>query len=126
MQRYFQAAKHVTQLNTILLQNLEAALFPAARLRRPSRSTPSSAICGGLLDAIDPDAFERDPAASCARSCAATAPAVSGMTVPTLRAIWHARTRIDARFRADPANRALFLEHPAGSRAAITRTSCAR
>jgi [protein-PII] uridylyltransferase len=31
------------------------------------------------------------------------------MTARTLRALWHARTRIDASFRRDPANRKLFL-----------------
>ena len=32
------------------------------------------------------------------------------MSAPTLRALWRARARIDARFRRDPANRALFLQ----------------
>jgi [protein-PII] uridylyltransferase len=31
------------------------------------------------------------------------------MTARTMRALWHARTRIDAAFRADPGNRASFL-----------------
>ena len=59
MQRYYQTAKVVTQLNTILLQNLEARLAPrpdtaAARAQRalrgaqraaahPRRKTPSRA-----------------------------------------------------------------------------------
>ena len=37
MQRYYRAAKAVTQLNTILLQNLEARLVPAARRAPRSR-----------------------------------------------------------------------------------------
>jgi [protein-PII] uridylyltransferase len=38
MQRYYWAAKAVTQLNQILLQNIEAVLFP------PSCHVPSSAF----------------------------------------------------------------------------------
>ncbi|MFX6011127.1 hypothetical protein ABTE87_20775, partial [Acinetobacter baumannii] len=35
MQRYYWAAKAVTQLNTILLQNIEAHLFPQQAVPRP-------------------------------------------------------------------------------------------
>ncbi|MCL4747898.1 MAG: [protein-PII] uridylyltransferase [Burkholderiaceae bacterium] len=118
MQSYFQAAKHVTQLNSILIQNLESALFP-----RPD--SPPEAIdsefrnLGGKLDAIDPHALGNDPAGVLrAFHALQLHPQVKGFTVPTLRAIWHGRIRIDARFRADPANRALFLDilrHPRGT-----------
>jgi [protein-PII] uridylyltransferase len=40
MQRYYWAAKTVTQLNTILLQNIEAHLFPQQAV--PRRSTSAS------------------------------------------------------------------------------------
>jgi [protein-PII] uridylyltransferase len=34
---------------------------------------------------------------------------IKGMTARTTRALWHAREKIDAAFRAEPANRALFM-----------------
>src|SRR5690606_18779281 len=49
---------------------------------------------------------------------------LQGMTAPTLRAIWHARLRIDTAFRRDPANRALFLailQQPRGVTRALRR-----
>ena len=109
MQRYFRAAKQITQLNTILLLNLEAELFPQ-RDAAPEPIDDEFQNRGGLLDAVDPDVFERDPAAILRAFLRIEQHAsVSGLSVPTLRAIWHARTRIDARFRARPENRALFL-----------------
>ena len=121
MQRYFQAAKHVTQLNSILIQNLEAALFPQHDAR-PEPIDAEFRNLGGHLDAIDPEALGESPAGVLrAFHALQLHPQVNGITVPTLRAIWHGRMKIDARFRADPANRALFLaiiQHPR----AITRT----
>ncbi|MCM5569182.1 [protein-PII] uridylyltransferase [Burkholderiaceae bacterium FT117] len=110
MQRYYRAAKTVTQLNTIVLQNLRGALFPsgAAAARPIDREFLDRQ---GLLDLADPGLFERDPSAIL--RCFLTMqrhPELTGIATRTLRALWHARGRIDARFRRDPANRALFLE----------------
>ncbi len=110
MQRYFWAAKTVTQMNSILLQNLEVALFPQPGAE-PEPIDSEFQNHRGLLDVIDPTLFEREPAAILrAFLMLEKHPEVTGVTAPTLRAIWHARTRIDAGFRRDPANRALFLE----------------
>jgi [protein-PII] uridylyltransferase len=109
MQGYFRAAKQITQLNTILLLNLEAELF-AAPDAAPEPIDDEFQNRRGLLDAIDPGVFERDPAAILRAFLRIEQhAAVTGLTVPTLRAIWHARLRIDAKFRAKPENRALFL-----------------
>ncbi len=110
MQRYYWAAKAVVQLNTIVLQNLRAAILPA----RDARGEPIDALfrnVNGLLDAIDPQCFERDPSSILrAFRTMQLHPELTGVATPTLRALWNARTRIDARFRRDPANRALFLQ----------------
>jgi [protein-PII] uridylyltransferase len=110
MQRYYWAAKAVTQLNTIVLQDLASALFTRA-------DTTPEPIDGefqnqrGALDVIDPGLFERDPPAILrAFLVMQQHSALQGMTARTLRALWHARARIDGRFRKDPANRALFLQ----------------
>ena len=58
MQRYYWAAKAVTQLNTILLQNIEAQLFPQPIGSR-CRSTPRFNEVNGLLDIARDDIFER-------------------------------------------------------------------
>jgi len=110
MQRYYWAAKQVTQLSTILLQNLEVALFPQPGAA-PEPIDDEFQNLRGLLDAIDPQVFERDPAAILrAFRAMERHTELAGMTAPTLRAIWHARTRIDAAFRRRPENRALFLD----------------
>ncbi|MEH6433911.1 [protein-PII] uridylyltransferase [Massilia sp. DD77] len=108
MQRYYWAAKTVTQLNTILLQDIEAQLFP-----HPVHAVPINERfneVGGLIDIAADDTFERAPCAVLEIFVAMTErPDIKGMTARTTRALWHARTRIDSAFRADPANRALFL-----------------
>ena len=124
MQRYFWAAKTVTQLTTLLIQNLEAALFP----QYGAGAEPIDVDfqnCRGLLDAIDPTVFEREPA-SILRAFLTMErhPELKGMTTRTLRAVWHSRLRIDAKFRNDPANRELFLsilKEPRGVTHALRR-----
>ena len=110
MQRYYWAAKAVTQLNTILLQNVEARLFsqPDA-LPEPIDQQFSNA--GGLLDVVDEQLFQRDPGAILRAFRRMQQHAeLSGMSGRTMRAIWRARGRIDADFRRDPANRRTFME----------------
>jgi [protein-PII] uridylyltransferase len=109
MQLYFRTAKAITQLNTILLQNLGAQIFPA-------RNSDTQVInerfrrVGELLDARAHDLFEREPSAILESFLLMQKHAeLKGMTAPTLRALWRARARIDAAFRSEPRNRALFL-----------------
>jgi len=109
MQRYFRTAKAVTQLNTILLQNLGAAIFPAFDAPPEPINERFQAV-RELLDARDPAVFEREPRAILESFLLLQQHAeLKGMTAPTLRALWRARHRIDGRFRRDPANRATFL-----------------
>src|SRR5262249_36109938 len=110
MQRYFRTAKAVTQLNIILLQNLGAEIFP-------TRESDVEIIdehfrrSGELLDARSGDLFERHPEAILESFLVMQQRSeLKGMTAQTLRALWRSRDRIDERFRADPRNRATFLE----------------
>jgi [protein-PII] uridylyltransferase len=109
MQRYYRAAKIVTQLNTIVLQNIESRLFPRAEVP----ATPIDAVFvarNEMLDIDDDRALERDPTAILRGFLIrAQHGELKGMSVRLLRALWHARDRIDARFRADPINRRTFL-----------------
>jgi [protein-PII] uridylyltransferase len=109
MQRYFRTAKAVTQLNTILLQNLGAAIFPAFDAPPEPLNERFQAV-RELLDARDPAVFEREPRAILESFRLLQQHAeLKGMTAPTLRALWRARHRIGSGFRRDPANRAAFL-----------------
>jgi [protein-PII] uridylyltransferase len=109
MQRYYWAAKAVVQLNTIVLQNLRQRIFPQST-GQPVRLTDEFNDRGGLLEMADPECFEREPAAILrAFLLLCQHRELSGMTANTYRALWNARFRIDARFRADAANRQLFL-----------------
>lgn len=108
MQRYYWAAKTVTQLNTILLQNIEAQLFP-----QPAVAFPISAQflqMGNLIDIAQDDTFEQTPTAILELFVVMTERHdIKGMTARATRALWHARTQIDDAYRADPVNKALFL-----------------
>jgi len=109
MQRYYRNAKHIIQLNTIVLQNLGERLFPS------SRSAPI--VIGehfqtdrDMLDVRDEEVFELHPRAILESFLILEQRSeLKGMTARTLRALWRARGRIDAKFRRDPANRRLFL-----------------
>jgi [protein-PII] uridylyltransferase len=108
MQRYYWAAKTVTQLNTILLQNIEGQLFPQPM--SPVPVNPRFNEVNGFIDIARDDTFETDPSAVLEIFVVMTErPDIKGMTARTTRALWHARTLIDEAYRAEPANKALFL-----------------
>jgi [protein-PII] uridylyltransferase len=108
MQRYYWAAKTVTQLNTILLQNIEAQLFPQPTV--PVPVNPRFNEVNGFIDIVADDTFQANPSAVLEIFVVMTErPDIKGMTARTTRALWHARTCIDEAFRANPANKALFL-----------------
>ena len=109
MQRYYTTAKAVTQLNTILLQNLEA------RLIGESDATPLALnerfrVRGERLEACAEDLFEREPRAILESFVLLQQhQELRGMTAATLRALWRARPHVNARLRRDPVARLLFL-----------------
>ncbi|NHZ97088.1 [protein-PII] uridylyltransferase [Massilia sp. CCM 8734] len=108
MQRYYWAAKTVTQLNTIMLQNIEAQLFPEANEAEAINERFNDV--NGLIDIAHDDTFTRQPSTVLEVFVLMTGhPHLKGMTARTMRALWHARFEIDAKFREDPVNRALFL-----------------
>jgi len=124
MQRYYRTAKSVTQLSTLLIQNLEAELFPE-NAGQPEPIDAEFRNVRGLLEAVDTDVFERDPKAILrAFLTMERHPELGGIGAPTLRAIWRARARIDGAFRRDPDNRAAFLallQSPHGVTRALRR-----
>ena len=110
MQRYYRTAKAITQLNTLLLQNIAVELF-SGEDSLPEVLNERFQTAHELLEARDPELFELQPNAILESVLLLQQHAeLKGMSAATLRALWRARARIDARFRRDPANRALFLQ----------------
>jgi [protein-PII] uridylyltransferase len=109
MQRYYRAAKLVRQVNTILLQNVHARLYPAAT--EPVLIDAEFQRVDELLDVRDDELFSRRPAAMLdAFLTLQRHSELTGMSARTLRALWRERHRINVVFRRDPANRARFLQ----------------
>ncbi len=109
MQRYYLAAKAVTQLNTILLQNIEVQLFPQAMV--PQRINDRFNQVNRLIDIAHHDLFKTTPSTILELFLLlAQNSELEDMTARTRRALWHARAKIDNSFRRDPLNRSLFLQ----------------
>jgi [protein-PII] uridylyltransferase len=109
MQRYYRAAKTVTQLNTIVLQNLEARLLPQLP-GKPRSLNERFQVRGELLDAIDEEVFRKTPTAILESFLLLMQhQELRGMTAATLRALWRARGVVNSRFRNNPTAKLLFL-----------------
>jgi len=117
MQRYYQTAKGVTQLNTILMQNLEARLAPWPDTP-PRALNERFEVRSGLLHIKHENTFVLEPSAIL--ECFLLMmqhQELRGMTARTLRALWRGRFSINASFRRDPVARLLFmhiLQQPRG------------
>ncbi|MDB5991720.1 MAG: [protein-PII] uridylyltransferase [Herbaspirillum sp.] len=109
MQRYYLAAKAVTQLNTIMLQNIQARLFPQQTV--PQKINAHFNEINGWIDIAYDKTFTSHPSTMLEVFLRmAERPEIKGMTARTMRALWHARSQIDNNFRQDPKNRALFMQ----------------
>ena len=109
MQRYYRAAKAVTQLNTIVLQNLEARLLPQSEAASISLNERFR-VRGELLEVADERLFESAPTTILESFLLLMQhQELRGMTAPTLRALYRSRFLIDSRFRKDPLARLLFV-----------------
>ena len=117
MQAYYRNAKAITQLNTILLQNLQARFAPEPAAA-PRVLNERFQARGTLLEARREDLFEREPRAILESFLLMQQHTdLRGMSAGTLRALWRARGRLDARLRRDPVARLLFvsiLQQPRG------------
>ncbi|MFM9968941.1 MAG: [protein-PII] uridylyltransferase [Burkholderiales bacterium] len=109
MQRYYRSAKAITQLNILLIQNLEAAIIPLAY---DQGENIDDRFCKrrDLLDIQSEDIFVKDPHSllECFLLMQKHSD-LKGMTARTLRALWRARDSVDAKFRRDPVNKENFL-----------------
>ena len=110
MHRYYWAAKAVTQLNQILLLNMEERI--AGSEASPMRPLNADFLDrGGMLEVAQDDLYLRRPHAILETFLVfQQSPGIQGLSARTLRALYNARERMDAAFRHDPVNHALFMQ----------------
>jgi [protein-PII] uridylyltransferase len=109
MKHYYWAAKAVTQLNQILLMNIEERLNPSTHA--PRRINDRFNDKAGMIDVVSDDLYQREPHAILETFLVyQTTVGLKGLSARTLRALYNARGVMDARYRSDPVNRATFRE----------------
>ncbi len=114
MRRYYWAAKAVSQLNTILVQNIEAILFPNESRTTYPVSGPENTMFierQGLLDIVDSQLYQKHPEQILRTFLIfAQNPAINGLSAGVFRALYNARQQMNPTWRKDPRNRAAFME----------------
>ena len=107
MRRYYWAAKAVTQLNQILLLNIEERLNPSTHEPRPIN--PHFYDKAGMVEVASDDLYRREPHAILETFLIyQTTVGLKGLSARTLRALFNARDLMDSQFRSDPVNRETF------------------
>jgi [protein-PII] uridylyltransferase len=110
MKHYYWAAKAVTQLNQIVHLNMQGWLFEEATAHPPRPLNAFFADKSGMLDVVDDDVYQRHPEAILQTFLLyQETVGIKGFSARTLRALYNARGLMDAGFRRDPANRAMFM-----------------
>lgn len=116
MKRYYWAAKAVTQLNQILLLNIEERLNPNTYPLRPINERFYDKA--GMLEVASDDLYAREPHAILETFLVfETTVGIKGLSARTLRALYNARGLMNSKFRSDPVNRDTFrriLQQPEG------------
>jgi len=116
MRHYYWAAKAVTQLNQILLLNIEERLHPTQQSPQPINARFLDK--GGLIEVASDDLYQREPQAILETFLVyQTTEGAKGLSARTLRALYNARDQMDGKFRNDPVNRQTFmriLQQPRG------------
>ena len=110
MQEYYRTAKTIMQLNTILLQNMGAAIFPAPECA-PQPINERFQNVHQLLDVTHEKVFSETPESMLeAFLIMQQHSELKGMTARTIRSLWRARRLIDDDYRNNPVNKARFIE----------------
>ena len=110
MHRYYWAAKAVTQLNQILMLNIEERIN--ARESAPMRAINERFFDrGSMIEVAHDELYLQHPSAILETFLLfQQTPGIKGLSARTLRALYNARQVMDGRFRRDPVNRALFVQ----------------
>jgi [protein-PII] uridylyltransferase len=107
MKRFYWAAKAVTQLNQILLLNIEERLAPSEHEPQPINERFLNKA--GMIEVASDDLYLKNPHAILETFLVyQTTVGVKGFSARTLRALYNARKVMDGKFRSDPVNHATF------------------
>jgi [protein-PII] uridylyltransferase len=107
MKRFYWTAKAVTQLNQILLLNIEDRLNPSGHAPEPINERFSNKA--GMLEVSSDDLYLKNPHAILETFLLfERTVGVKGLSARTLRALYNARQVMDSKFRSDPVNHATF------------------
>ena len=112
MRGYYWAAKAVVQLNQILLLNIAERLEEKTnpQVYQPQPINVRFANKAGMIEVASDDLYQKDPHAILETFLIyQTTVGVKGLSARTLRALYNARSIMNAAFRADPVNRATFV-----------------
>ncbi len=109
MRRYYWAAKAVTQLQQVLLLNIEERLNPSSQTPEPINEWFANK--SGMIEVTRDDLYLAHPHAilETFRLYEVT-PGLKGLSARTLRALYNARHVMDGAFRRDPVNRTAFVQ----------------
>ena len=109
MRRYYWAAKAVTQLNQILLLNIEERLNPQTHTPRPLNERFLDKA--GMIEVASDDLYQKNPHAILETFLLyETTVGIKGLSARTLRALYNARSVMDGKFRNDLVNRETFRQ----------------
>lgn len=117
MHRYYWAAKAVTQLNQILLLNIEERLDETGEAGQSSSAlrplhpiNQYFAEKAGMIEVLSDDVYIKHPHAILETFLLyQTSMGLKGLSARTLRALFNARHVMDTAFRNDPVNHATFM-----------------
>jgi [protein-PII] uridylyltransferase len=110
MHRYYWAAKAVTQLNQILMLNIEERINRTEDVPMRPVNERFFDRAGMLEVASDKLYFEQPHAILETFLIYQQTPGIDGLSARTLRALYSARNIMDSGFRRDPVNRAMFMQ----------------
>ena len=110
MRRYYWAAKAVTQLNQILMLNIEERVNGSQHA--PMRPINTRFLeRASMLEVASDDLYQRDPHAILETFLVyQRTVGPKGLSARTLRALYNARDLMGSAFRHDPVNRATFMQ----------------
>jgi [protein-PII] uridylyltransferase len=113
MRRYYWAAKAVTQLNQILLLNIQERMY-SENGEDVQEVRPINAYFGekaGMIEVLNDDVYTLHPHAILQTFLLyQTTPGLKGLSARTLRALFNARHVMDTAYRNDPVNHATFMQ----------------
>ena len=113
MRRYYWAAKAVTQLNQILLLNIEERIQESLN-QGTQEIRPINAYFGekaGMVEVLSDDVYINHPHAILQTFLLyQTTPGLKGLSARTLRALFNARHVMNTAYRNDPVNHATFMQ----------------